>query len=412
MIPRREAVASLPPCQGSASYSGSARTTGLIGLLVSLLLMSCGDRGPEAPAEKAPVTPQVSSPHSRPVPAPPALRSRLKTDVARPRVVAEVVVAPGEVALDLKRVAKINARIEGQAEQVYVQLGDRVVAGQRLAAIGSLQLDELIQEYLVAKAQADVAASSFQRTEKLKAEDIVTERRYVEERGRHLETKARYQHIREKLLTMGLTTTELSELETGRHDESHRYTLKAPLSGTVIAQKIVRGQGVAPGMELFEVVDTSRVWVFANLPIEQARRFQEGDIGTIIPKGGEPVTAPLTYLAPVAEETTRTVRVRFAVANPRGLLKPREYVDVKLTLPGSSVLAVPASALTMVDKVRGVFIQRDTGYVFAPVDVGREGNGWIEVWNGVAEGDQVVIEGAFDLKTILLKEHLESGEGR
>lgn len=388
-----------------------ARAIGPLGLLMSLLLISCGDRDPEAPTQKAPVTPQASSLPYRVVQVPPALGSRLQTDVVRPRMVPVVVRAPGEVALDLKQVAKVNSRIEGQAEQVYVQLGDRVVAGQRLAAIGSLQLDELIQEYLVAKAQADVAANSFQRTEKLRAEDIVTERRFVEERGRYLETKARFQHIREKLLNMGLTVAELSELETGRHDESHRYTLKSPLSGTVIAQKIVRGQGVAPGMELFEVVDTSRVWVFANLPIEQARRFKEGDIGTILPKGGDPVTAPLTYLAPVADETTRTIRIRFAVGNPRGLLKPREYVDVKLTLPASPALAVPVSALTTVDNVRGVFIQRDTGYIFSPIDVGREGEGWLEVRKGVAEGDHVVVNGAFDLKTILLKEHIASGDG-
>ena len=47
----------------------------------------------------------------------------------------------------------------------------------------------------------------------------------------------------------------------------------------------MRGQGVSPGNELFEVVDTSRVWVFASLPIEQARKFKEGDMGTITPKG-------------------------------------------------------------------------------------------------------------------------------
>jgi len=389
---------------------GLARTIGPLALLVSLVLVNCDGRSSEAPVQPAPVAPQASSPRYRVVQIPPTLRGRVHTEAVQPHVVPEVVTAPGEVALDLKQVAKINSRIEGQVEQVYVQLGDRVIAGQRLAAIGSLQLDELIQEYLVAKAQADVAANSFQRTEKLRAEDIVTERRFVEERGHLLETKARYQHIREKLLNMGLTVAELSQLETGHHDESHRYTLKSPIAGTVIAQKVVRGQGVAPGVELFEVVDTSRVWVFANLAIEQARKFKEGDTGTILPKGGNPVTAPLTYLAPVADETTRTIRVRFAVANSQGLLKPREYVDVKLTLPGAPVLAMPASALTTVDNLRGVFVQRDTGYVFVPVDIGREGEGWVEIRNGVAQGEPVVIKGVFDLKNILLKEHIESGE--
>jgi cobalt-zinc-cadmium efflux system membrane fusion protein len=324
--------------------------------------------------------------------------------------VPEVVTAPAEVALDLKQVAKITSRIEGQVEQIHVQLGDRVKKGQPLAAIGSLQLDQLIEEYLVGKAQADVAENSFRRTEKLRADDIVPERKLIEDKGRYLETKARYQHIREKLVNMGISTVELTELERGRHEESHRYTLTSPIAGTVVAQNVVRGQGVAPGNELFEVVDTSRVWVFANLPIEQARKFKEGDMGTIIPKGGEAITAPLTYLAPVADETTRTIRVRFEVANPRGQLKPREYVDVSLTLPGLPVVAVPASAVTTVEKVHGVFLAGESGYTFAPIDAGREGGGWVEIRQGMKAGDRVVTEGVFDLKNVLLKEHIGSGD--
>lgn len=370
----------------------------------------CGDRGTETPAQLPQGETKSNVTEVRVAHPTQAIRDRLRTEVVALHTVAEVVTAPGEVALDLKQVAKITSRIEGQVERIHIQLGDRVQKGQSLAAIGSLQLDQLIEEYLVGKAQADVAENSFRRTEKLRAEDIVPERKLIEERGRYLETKARYQHIREKLLNMGLSLSELTELERGRHEESHRYTLTAPIAGTVVTQNAVRGQGVAPGQELFEVVDTSRVWVFANLPIEQARKFKEGDTGTITPKGGEAITAPLTYIAPVADETTRTIRVRFEMANQRGQLKPREYVDVTMTLPGSPTLAMPVSAVTTVDKVRGVFIERDTAYAFAPIEIGREGGGWVEVRKGVKEGDRVVIEGVFDLKNVLLREHIGSGE--
>src|SRR5262249_54054833 len=163
---------------------------------------------------------------------------------------------------------------------------------------------------------------------------IVPERKLVEDRGRHLETKARYQHIREKLLNMGLSNVELTELERGQHEESHRYTLTAPINGTVVVQNAVRGQGVAPGSELFQVVDTSQVWVFANLPIELARKFKEGDRGTIAPKGGEPITARLSYIAPIADEKTRTIRIRFDVPNSGGHLKPNEFVEVSFSIEG------------------------------------------------------------------------------
>lgn len=385
------------------------RQRGWMMAALCLLLVGC-DRGTEPPTRSSEVGSKPSAGRNLVIQPPPVVRDRLRTDAVMVHSVPMIVTAPGEVSLDLKQVAKITSRIEGQVEQIHVQLGDRVKRGQPLAAIVSLHLDQLIEEYLVGKAQADVAENNFRRTKKLRADDIVPERKLIEDKGRYLETQARYQHLREKLLNMGLSAAELTALERGRHEESHRYTLTSPIAGTVVTQNVVRGQGVAPGNELFEVVDTSRVWVFANLPIEEARRFKEGDTGTITPKGGEPVTAPLTYLAPVADETTRTIRIRFEVANPRGLLKPREYVDVALTLTGTPTLAVPVTALTTVDNRRGVFVQRENGYVFVPIESGREGGGWIEIRQGVSEKDRVVTEGVFDLKNVLLKEHIGSGE--
>ena len=375
-----------------------------------LMLTGCGSRDTEPPPHATAVDRNTAAPAPRTIQPPPNVRSRVRTEPVARQIVSDIVTAPGEVALDLKQVAKITSRIEGQVEQIHVQLGDRVKSGQPLAAIGSLQLDQLIEEYLIGKAQADVAENAYRRTEKLRADDIVPERKLIEDKGRYLETAARYQHTREKLLNMGLTAAELAGMERGRHQEGHRYTLTSPIPGTVVAQQAVRGQGVAPGQELFEVVDTSRVWVFANLPIERARAFKEGDRGTITPKGGTPISAPLTYLAPIADETTRTIQIRFEVANPRGDLKPREYVDVTLALTGSPVLAVPQSAVTTADRARGLFVERASGYAFVPVEFGREGGGLVEVKHGVEEGDRVVVEGAFDLKNLLLKDHIGSGE--
>lgn len=385
--------------------------TGCCVLALFLAVTACGDRGSEPPAQAPKANLQSGALGISPIQAPASVRDRVRTDRVAMHVVPELVTAPGEVALDLKQVAKITSRIEGQVETIHVQLGDRVKPGQPLAAIRSLQLDQLVEEYLVGKVQADVAENSFRRTEKLRADDIVSERKFIEDKGRHLETKARFQHIREKLLNMGMMADELHQLEHGSHQEGHRYSLKSPIAGTVVAQNAVRGQGVAPGNELFEIVDTSRVWVFANLSIEQARKFKEGDIGTILPKGGDPVTAPLTYLAPVADETTRTIRVRFEVANQQHHLKPREYVDVQLAIPSPPTVAIPISAVTMVDNVRGVFVQRETGYAFVPIETGREGGGWVEVRKGLTEGEQVVVDGVFDLKNVLLKEHIGSREG-
>ena len=127
---------------------------------------------------------------------------------------------------------------------------------------------------------------------------MISQRRYLEDRGQYLKAKAVYQHVREKLLNMGLTRTDLRELIQGQHLEGHRYVLKAPLDGIVTSQQVVLVKGVAPGHELFQIVDTSQVWVFANLPVEQIRRFKIGDHGTVVPKGRDSIDAVLSYIGP------------------------------------------------------------------------------------------------------------------
>ncbi len=378
--------------------------------LIGLFPMGCSD--PQPPVATSPNT-DVAIPTPPPGQTfhvdhvPDQARQRIQIEEVKERLTPHSVSAPGNVALDLAYVAKVSSRIPGQVDKIMVKLGDRVQKDQPLAAVESMRLDELVQEYLVAKSKLDVANSNFTRTKQLQAENIISQRRFLEDRGHQIEAQAVYQHVREKLLNMGLSEKELQQLEHGSHLEGHKYLLRAPLSGTVVSQHIVLGQGVAAGDELFEIVDTSRVWVFANLPIEQARRFQKGDQGQIIPRGGDPVTARLSYIAPVADATTRTIRVRFDVDNPKGRLKPNEYVEVRLIDQQKPALSIPLSALTMLDGVRGVFVQRDTGYDFVFIETGQEGGGLVEVKRGLKLGEQVVTEGVFDLKNAIMKTSIQ-----
>src|SRR5262245_42744506 len=109
-----------------------ARRTTQIGSYIFglvLFITACGDRTsePQAPAQKP--NPQSGAPRLSIIQAPAAVRDRVRIDPVAMHVVPEVVTAPGEVALDLKQVAEITSRIEGQVEKIHVQLGDRVKAG-------------------------------------------------------------------------------------------------------------------------------------------------------------------------------------------------------------------------------------------------------------------------------------------
>ena len=228
----------------------------------------------------------------------------------------------------------------------------------------------------------------------------------MEDQAQYFESKTINQHVTEKLQNMGLLQKDLNDLLHSHTMEGHRYIIKSPLTGIISEQSVVLGQGVSTTDQLFEVVDTRQVWVFANLPIEQAQRFKEGDRGTILAKGREPIEAPLAYIAPVADKATLTIQLRFDVDNRQGLLKPNEYVEVRLEERASSILAIPVTAPTLVEGVRGVFVKHNNDYTFTQVKLGQESDGWIEVTEGLTTGNEVVIEGVFDLKNALLKDSI------
>lgn len=376
-------------------------------VFVFLLTVGCSEETPPAsePTSVSPSEGKSQQPHIAKVPE--QIRGRLSTEIVQKKSFPQSFTAPGEVTLDLKRVAKVSSRIEGQVEKVFVHLGERVRLDQPLLAIGSLKLDELVQEFLVAKVKVDIAKANFERTRQLLDEKIVSERRFQEDRAKFLEAKAVHQHVTEKLKNMGLADAELRNLVRGSHIHGHRYTLKAPLSGIIASQSVVLGQGVLPGNELFKVVDTSKVWVFANLPVEQVRRFKVGDQGIIVPKGREPIEATLSYIDPLADKATLTIRLRFDVENAHEHLKPNEYVEVRLVEESASVLVIPVSAPTFIEGTRGVFIKRQEGFQFVPIELGPEADGWVEVKQGLAVGDEVVTRGVFDLKNALLRESIQ-----
>ena len=225
------------------------------------------------------------------------------------------------------------------------------------------------------------------------------------------EAQTIHQHLKEKLANIGITGDNLRELEQGSHSEGHRHILKAPMHGTVIDQWAVLGQGITAGTDLFHIADTTHVWVFANLPIEEAQHVQEGDEGLIVSKAREPMTGQLTYIAPIADEQTLTVQVRFDVNNATGQLKPNEYVEIRLAKPSSPALTIPLAALTMIDGTRGAFVQRGDGFSFVSIDIHQEHEGWVAVTRGVDIGDTVVVDGVFDLKSLVLRAAIDGDHG-
>jgi membrane fusion protein, copper/silver efflux system len=188
-------------------------------------------------------------------------------------------------------------------------------------------------------------------------------------------------------------------------------TFYAPVSGIVLEKKAVQGIRFMPGEMLYQIADLSSVWVIAEV--------QEQDIGQVRLGNRAQVSVDaypermfdgrVDFIYPTMDAATRTVQVRIEISNPKGLLKPAMYADALISLgKGNKVLTIPASAV--IDSgTRQVVLVRLAEGRFEPrtVQLGARGDDYVEVVNGVAEGEPVVTSANFlidaesNLKTAL-----------
>lgn len=188
------------------------------------------------------------------------------------------------------------------------------------------------------------------------------------------------------------------------------YTVTAPFAGTVISKDVVLLDQVDSTKQMFSIADFATVWVQADayekyLPLLQQLlnkvvRFR------LESYPGRVFEARVFYLGNMVDAKTRTVDMRAIVDNPDRILKPGMFVEVELPAQGvPAVLQVPASAIQTHEKSTFVFVEKGGGlFERRDVRVGRTGTGAVEITTGVKEGEPVVVEGAFALKSEMLSE--------
>ena len=128
----------------------------------------------------------------------------------------------------------------------------------------------------------------------------------------------------------------------------------------------------------------------------------------------EVFTGRIALVEPVLDEASRTVHVRIVLENRFGKLRPGLFVTVAVPLRGASEIeatAVPSGAIQNISGLPAVFVEREPNrFELRPVEAGREAHGMVEIRHGLKEGEKVVAEGAFVLKSELLKGTIEGEE--
>jgi multidrug efflux pump subunit AcrA (membrane-fusion protein) len=275
----------------------------------------------------------------------------------------------GEVAAEENRIYSAAARTMSYAEVVRVQ-----ATGQRVA-------------------RGDVLAE-FYSTEVLFGQE-----RLHQARDRRMGVGETVELARQRLLNWGLPVSFIDSVLKSK-EPLRLFPVLAPASGIVVQKKVVQGQPVSAGEELFRIVDLSEVWVRAHVYQHDLAWVRIGSPARIrfpnLP--GRAFESEVFFVSSEMDPGTRTAEIRMKLRNtPAWDLRPEMFAEVSLEYKASeAVLTVPAQALIRTG-ARSLVVRAlgEGRYRVDEVRTGREAGGWVEVLEGVREGDPIVASAQF-----------------
>jgi Cu(I)/Ag(I) efflux system membrane fusion protein len=283
----------------------------------------------------------------------------------------------GRVAVDETRVRRINVKVPGFVERIFVDfVGKSVRKGDPLFAIYSPELLSAQEEYLLAlRTQASLSKGG-----------ALTNDGDVLVKG-----------ARRKLALWDVPESEIERLSsTG--EPTKTLTFYSPVSGVVTKKDVVEGMKLDAGAMPYEIVDLSRVWVLADVYESELRFIKEGMPATLTLNAfpDREFKGRALFIDPLLDPKTRTVKVRLAFPNPGGELRPEMFGEVILHGKSREGLRLPKDAVVDSGAEKIVFVALGDGK-FQPrvVRLGDASGDVVEVVSGLQAGDRVVTRANF-----------------
>jgi cobalt-zinc-cadmium efflux system membrane fusion protein len=331
--------------------------------------------------------------------------------------------APGVLALDEQRTARLGSLVDGLVIKAYAEVGDRVRTGQVLAELHSHVVHDAWADYrkAVAERRRRETEQTFGRQNEERAKRLLAEKAISEQELRRAEAdrvaadeqldmaRTEVRRAEEALEHYGVTNAEDPSGESGEY-----IPVRSPLGGVVLEKSVTQGTAVTVGTSLFVVANLTELWAVAEIDETQLPLVKSGRPTEIRVSAypGETFAGRITFVADMVNPKTRRVTVRCQVPNPDGRLKPEMYAAFTLSSgEPHEVLAVPSGAVQEIGGKPLVFVKTASGsFERRDVALGQEADGWVEVRSGVKEGEPVATTGSFLLKSELLKGTLAEEE--
>jgi RND family efflux transporter MFP subunit len=296
---------------------------------------------------------------------------------------------PARVSIDQTRDSKVGVPLAGRITGVFVELGQKVNAGDPLFSVASGDLADLLTQREKAQVDLDAARSSLERVKAVVATRALPAKEELAARQQFQQAELGVKLAEAKLASLRVTSRTRNE-----------FQIASPRTGVVVEKNVVLDQQVAPDSTsgLVTVADLSRVWVLADLFEGDARDVKEGTQAEITSPSLPDLTLSgrVDVVSSVVDPQRHTVVVRVRLLNPERVLRPNVYARVRFAaapVPGS--VEVPASALVSNGADQYVYVQSEEGrFVRRAVVAGSARDTRVSILHGLEPGETVVVEGA------------------
>jgi len=186
--------------------------------------------------------------------------------------------------------------------------------------------------------------------------------------------------------------------------------LKAPIAGIVTERQATVGELAGKETQIYTISDPADLWVVAEVKERDIAAVHLGEKAafSVLAYPGETFRGTVARIGNRVESASRTLDVRIAVRNEDGRLKPGMFADVEIaTTAVKDALIIPDKALQSDEEGWMVFVAlNSTKFEKHSVKTGLEQHGRVQVLEGLKEGEKVVTEGSFILKSEMLKGEL------
>jgi membrane fusion protein, heavy metal efflux system len=327
----------------------------------------------------------------------------IRTALATADALPATVDITGEIAVDPDRSARIAARISGRVVEVRVKEGARVKKGDVIAVLESPEIARTRAAVASTTARAGSARMNADRLKRLVASRLASGQEAATAEGEAAALEAEVAAARQTLGAFGQGAEQA-------RGTAARLIVRAPVAGFILSRDAVAGQTIDGEHVIAVVGDLDRAYFLGRLFEKDLARVTEG-AGAEVRLNAYPDEAfdgTVEAIGKQLDPAARTVTARVLVRNHRDLLKVGLFGTARIitgpaTKPAKR-LVVPLVAVTRIANKDVVFVrQADGDFEMHPVTLGQTAGRRVEVLTGLREGEPIVVEGVFTLKSAVLK---------